>query len=80
MNRPERESFKQLKNILEYELMPPRIDETLADSFHRQLPAIIEEHSKHLEGANQVGLRKIIYYLEKELIGYGKIEGLLVIL
>ncbi|MGD0405712.1 MAG: type II/IV secretion system ATPase subunit [Candidatus Bathyarchaeia archaeon] len=77
MSRAERESYKQLKNILEYELKAPRIDETLVDSFHRQLPAILEEHQKALEGANQVGLRKIIYYLEKDLIGYGKIEGLI---
>ena len=25
----------------------------------------------------QVGVRKIIYYLEKDLIGYGKIDGLI---
>jgi archaeal flagellar protein FlaI len=77
MSREERESYKQLKNILEYELKAPRIDETLVDSFHRQLPAILEEHQKALEGTNQVGLRKIIYYLKKDLIGYGKIEGLI---
>ena len=77
MSREERESYKRLKNILEYELKAPRIDETLVESFHRQLPAIIEEHQKALEGINQVGLRKISYYLEKDLIGYGKIEGLI---
>ncbi|MCJ7793729.1 type II/IV secretion system ATPase subunit, partial [Candidatus Bathyarchaeota archaeon] len=77
MSREERESYKQLKNILEYELKAPRIDETLVVSFHRQLPAILEEHQKALERTNQVGLRKIIYYLEKDLIGYGKIEGLI---
>ena len=77
MTRDERESYKRLKNILEYELKAPRLDETLVDSFHRQLPAILEEHQKALEGANQVGLRKIVYYLEKDLIGYGKIDGLI---
>ena len=30
-----------------------------------------------LEGASQIGLRKINYYLEKDLIGYGKIDGLI---
>ena len=77
MTRDERESYKQLRNILEYELKAPRLDETLSDSFHRQLPAIIEEHKQTLAGANQVGLKKILYYLEKDLIGYGKIEGLI---
>ena len=77
MTRDERESFKRLKNILEYELKAPRLDETLPDSFRRQLPGIIEEHREALAGANQVGLKKILYYLEKDLIGYGKIEGLI---
>ncbi|NLE03569.1 MAG: hypothetical protein GX638_02040, partial [Crenarchaeota archaeon] len=43
MTIEERESYKQLKNILEYELKAPRPDESLADSFQRQLPPIIEE-------------------------------------
>jgi flagellar protein FlaI len=77
LTKEERESYKQLKNILEYELRAPSVDETLVDSFHRQLPLIIEEHRKALEGADQVGIRKIVYYLEKDLIGYGKIDGLM---
>jgi flagellar protein FlaI len=77
LTKEERESYKQLKNILEYELRAPSVDETLADSFHRQLPSIIKEHQKAFEGADQVGIRKIIYYLEKDLIGYGKIDSLM---
>jgi len=77
LTREERESYKQLKNILELDLKAPKIDETLVESFHRQLPAIIEEHQKAFEGASQVGMRKITYYLEKDLIGYGKIDGLM---
>jgi archaeal flagellar protein FlaI len=77
MSKEERDSYKRLKNILEYELKAPRIDETLIDSFRRQLPSIIEEHKEALEETNQVGLRKIIYYLEKDLIGYGKIDALI---
>jgi len=71
----ERECYKRLKNILEYELMAPDMDETLAESFHRQFPELIEKHAKVID-ASQVGLRKIMYYLEKDLIGYGKIDGL----
>ena len=77
MTREERESYKQLKNILEYELKAPRINETLVESFHRQLPAIIEEHRQVLNDADNIGLKKIVYYLEKDLIGYGKIDGLI---
>ncbi len=77
MTREERESYKRLKGILEFELKAPRVDETLADSFHRQLPSIMEEQQKSLESTSQVSLRKILYYLEKDLIGYGKIDGLI---
>ncbi|MCW3994767.1 MAG: type II/IV secretion system ATPase subunit [Candidatus Bathyarchaeota archaeon] len=77
MSKQEREAYLRLKGILEYELKAPRLDETLAASFHRQLPTILDEHSDALAGTNQIGLRKIIYYLEKELIGYGKIDGLI---
>jgi archaeal flagellar protein FlaI len=77
MSKEEREAYKQLKNTLEYELKAPRLDETLADSFHRQLPSILDEHKAVVLGADQVGLRKILYYLERDLIGYGKIEPII---
>lgn len=77
MSKTEREQFHRLKNILEYELKAPRIDETLIDSFHRQLPIIIEAHKSAFSDGDEVGLRKIKYYLEKDLIGYGKIDGLI---
>ncbi len=77
MGREERESYKRLKNVLEYELKAPRLDESLVESFNRQLPGILEVHKEVLSGTNQIGLRKIIYYLEKDLIGYGKIDGLI---
>jgi flagellar protein FlaI len=77
MTREERESYKRLKNILEYELKAPRSDETLEGSFDRQLPGIIADHPTAFEGIDQVGLRKILYYLERDLVGYGKIDALM---
>ena len=77
MTRDERESYKRLKNILEYELKAPRITESLEESFHRQLPEIMEEHQEAIEGSSKVGLKKILFYLEKDLVGYGKIGGLI---
>jgi len=49
LDREERNSYNQLKNVLEYELKAPRSEETLEESFDRQLPIIIEDHSKSLE-------------------------------
>jgi flagellar protein FlaI len=77
MNMKERESFNQLKNILEYELRAPWADETLLESFHRQLPKIIEDHQKALEATEPVSLKKIMYYLERDLVGFGRIDALM---
>ncbi|MCX8153802.1 MAG: type II/IV secretion system ATPase subunit [Candidatus Bathyarchaeota archaeon] len=77
MSIEEREAYKRLKNILEYELRAPRADETLVESFKRQLPGIMEEHSKAFEDIDQIGLKKILYYIERDLVGYGKIDPLI---
>jgi flagellar protein FlaI len=77
MTREEREAYKRLKNILEYELKAPRSEETLEESFHRQLPKIIDNHSAAFEGIDQIGLKKILHYLERDLVGYGKIDALI---
>jgi flagellar protein FlaI len=77
LSREERESYKNLKSVLEYELKAPRTDESLAESFNRQLPGIIDEHKGAIEADDQISLRKILYYLERDLIGYGKIDCLI---
>jgi flagellar protein FlaI len=76
MMKEERESYKRLKNILEYELKAPRSDETLIESFNRQLPDIIDDHPTAFEEIDQIGLRKILYFLERDLVGYGKTDPL----
>ncbi|MEM4142628.1 MAG: type II/IV secretion system ATPase subunit [Candidatus Bathyarchaeia archaeon] len=77
MTIEEREAYKRLKNILEYELKAPRADETLAESFKRQLPGIMDEHAKAFAEIDQIGLKKLLYYIERDLVGYGKIDPLI---
>jgi flagellar protein FlaI len=77
MTKEEKETYKRLRNILEYELKAPDSDETLSQSFHRQLPEIIENHNKAFEATSEVGMRKILHGLEKDIIGYGKIDALM---
>ncbi len=77
MTLEEREAYKQLKNILEYELKAPRTDENLEESFHRQLPSIIEENKAILGSTNTIGLKKIMHYLERDLVGFGRIDSLI---
>ena len=76
MTNEERELYNRLTNIFEYELKSPWAEETLQESFQRQLPSIIAEHQSALEGTDQIGLRKVLYYLERDLIGYGRIDAL----
>ncbi|MBC7129682.1 hypothetical protein H5T51_00490, partial [Candidatus Bathyarchaeota archaeon] len=77
LTREEREGYIRLKNILEYELQAPKEGETLPEAFRRQMPAILEKHQKVLQGIDPVGLQKILYYLERDMAGYGKIDPLM---
>jgi len=77
LTKEEREAYERMRNILEYELRAPEPDETLEESFKRQVPEIMENHPKALEGIPPVGLRKILYYLERDMVGYGRIDPLM---
>jgi flagellar protein FlaI len=77
LNKDEREAYTRMKNIIEYELKAPGADETLAESFHRQMPEIIENHKKALEQTTPIGIRKILYYLERDIVGFGKIDSVM---
>ncbi|MCW4014991.1 MAG: type II/IV secretion system ATPase subunit [Candidatus Bathyarchaeota archaeon] len=70
----ERDAFKRLKNILGYELKAPDPEETLVESFNRQIPDILEKHQKAIGDLGEIGFRKISYYLERDMVGYGKID------
>jgi flagellar protein FlaI len=75
--KEERDGYFRLRNILEYELQAPEGEETLAESFRRQMPIILSNHQKMFTGISPVGMRKILYYLERDIAGYGKIDPLM---
>jgi flagellar protein FlaI len=77
LTREEREGYFRLKNILEYELQAPEGEETLSESFRRQMPVILNSHQKIFREISQVGMRKILYYLERDIVGYGKTDPLM---
>ena len=77
LSRGEREGYFRLRNILEFELQSPEAEETLAESFRRQLPGILDNHERVLGGVTPVGMRKVLYYLERDIVGYGKIDPLM---
>jgi len=73
----ERDGYFRLRNILEYELQAPEGEEALSESFRRQMPLILASHEKLFAGISPVGMRKILYYLERDIVGYGKIDPLM---
>ena len=75
--REERDGYFRLRNILEYELQAPEGEEPLSESFRRQMPLILSDHQKMFSGISPVGIRKILYYLERDIVGYGKIDPLM---
>jgi len=77
LTKEENDLFFRLKNILEYELQAPEGDQTLSESFHAQMPDIIEAHQKVFKDVSPISLRKILYYLERDIVGYGKIDPLM---
>lgn len=74
MTKEERDAFKRLKNILGYELKAPEPEESLVESFNRQVPEILQKNQKVLGNITDIGIRKISYYLERDMVGYGKID------
>jgi len=77
LSQEEREAYARMKNVLEYELRAPEGEESLTQSFHRQLPEIMASHPKILGATSSIGTKKIMYYLEQDIAGYGKIDPLM---
>ena len=77
LTKEENDLFFRMRNILEFELEAPKEDETLAESFHTQIPEIIDSHQKAFKDASPISLRKITYYLERDVVGYGRIDPLM---
>ena len=77
LSKQEREGYYKLRNISEYELQSPEGEEPLSESFRRQMPPILDRHHKQFVEISQVGMRKVLHALEKDIVGYGKIDPLM---
>jgi flagellar protein FlaI len=77
LNNQEQDAFMKLKNILEANLQAPHEQESPIESFRRQLPSIMEKSRGLTKDLSNVGLRKIVHFLEGEIAGFGKIDSLL---
>jgi hypothetical protein len=45
LDKEEKEAYNRVKNVTEYELKAPEAEESLTESFHRQLPPSASEKS-----------------------------------
>lgn len=77
LTKEESDLFFRMKNILEYALQAPEEDQTLRESFHAQMPSIVDSHPKVFKDVSAISLRKILYYIERDIVGYGKIDPLM---
>ena len=77
LNDQEKEAYVKIKSILEANLEAPLKDESPLESFRRQFPKLIEKHRNLLKGLSSIGVKKIEYYLERNIAGYGKIDPLM---
>lgn len=77
LTKEERDGYFRLRNILEFELQAPEGEETLEESFRRQMPLILSKHQKAFATISPISMRKILYYMEKDIVGYGKIDPLI---
>jgi len=77
LDNQEKEMYAKIKEILEASLEAPLEEESPLESFRRQFPEIIEKHKNLLKGLSSISMRKIEYYLERDIAGYGKIDPLM---
>ncbi|MCW3982294.1 MAG: hypothetical protein NWE81_04205, partial [Candidatus Bathyarchaeota archaeon] len=68
LKKEESDLYFRMKNILDYELQAPEGDETLTESFQAQTPDIIDSHPKVFKGVSAISLRKILYYLKRDIV------------
>lgn len=77
LDEKEREGLLKIKRILETELQAPREKESPTESFQRQFPEMLAKYPQMMKDLTPVGVRKIGYYLERDVAGFGKTDPLL---
>ena len=77
MDMSEREAYTELLSLLEKELEAPREGQTLLEAFKEQTPKIIEEKKKTVVGLTEIGVKKVLYYLQRDIAGFGKINSMM---
>jgi flagellar protein FlaI len=77
MDVREREVSEKLNEILEKELETPREGQNIVEAFNEQVPLILGENKKLVAGLTPIGIKKILYYLQRDIAGFGKVDPLM---
>jgi flagellar protein FlaI len=77
MDLEEREIYLKLHEVFEKELQAPKQGQTLHEALNEQIPEILDKKKKLVAGLTAIGLKKVLYYLEREIAGFGKIDPLM---
>jgi len=77
MDVEEQDAFTRLREVLEKELEAPREGQSLKEAFREQVPRILEDHGDVVRDLSPVGVKKVLYYLERDIAGFDKIDPLM---
>jgi flagellar protein FlaI len=77
LTKDESHALAAISDLLNNKLLAPDDEESHIDSFRRQLPEILQRQPKLTKSLSPVAFQKISYYLERDLVGFGKIDSLM---
>lgn len=77
MDAEEREVSEKLNDLLERELEAPREGQNIVEAFNEQVPLILGENKKLVSGLTPIGIKKVLYYLKRDIAGFGKVDPLM---
>jgi len=77
MDIEEKEIYEKLQALLEKELEAPREGQSLIEAFNEQVPLIVNEKKKLVSSLSPIGLKRVLYYLERDIAGFGRIDPMM---
>ncbi|MCW3979466.1 MAG: type II/IV secretion system ATPase subunit [Candidatus Bathyarchaeota archaeon] len=77
MDLEERETFTRLRELFEKELEAPREGQSLHEALNEQVPPILRDKRRVVAGLSQVSLNKVLYFIERDIAGLGKIDPMM---
>ncbi len=77
LNRNEATIYKKLLDIIYWELKPPPAGENVREYFDREAKKIVWKYQIRLGRTPGVSWAKILYYIERDTVGFGPIDPLM---